>query len=102
MASHISSNNNHTLLLTTNGALLSFGSGDSGKLGHGHEENKIYKPKVIEALLSKHVIDIAAGNVHSLCVTADGQLYSWGQGGRGQLGHGDRNNKLMETQQGTV
>eukprot|EP01084_Bolivina_argentea_P121419 215158_1 len=84
----ISEGNTHSLGVTADGAVLSFGSGTNGKLGHGDEDDK-YKPKVIEALLPKHVIDISEGNTHSLCVTADGQLYSWGTGYQGQLGHGD-------------
>eukprot|EP01084_Bolivina_argentea_P061623 112654_1 len=43
IASYVSCSDKHTLLLTTNGAILSFGSGTYGKLGHGDQELK-YKP----------------------------------------------------------
>ena len=34
------------------------------------------------------IAGIAAGEKHSLAVTASGELLSWGCGSRGQLGHG--------------
>ncbi|XP_063218501.1 serine/threonine-protein kinase Nek8-like [Bacillus rossius redtenbacheri] len=35
------------------------------------------------------VTDVAASNTHVLALTADMLVYSWGEGSRGQLGHGD-------------
>ena len=35
------------------------------------------------------VVDIAAGHSHSIATTATGQVYSWGCGSYGRLGHGD-------------
>ena len=34
-------------------------------------------------------MDIAAGGAHSACVTSAGELYTWGKGRYGRLGHGD-------------
>jgi alpha-tubulin suppressor-like RCC1 family protein len=34
------------------------------------------------------VVQVAAGDYHSLALTALGELYSWGDGAKGQLGHG--------------
>ena len=47
------------------------------------------RPKMIEALQGKHVRDIACGSGHSAAVTSNGELYTWGQGDHGRLGHGD-------------
>ena len=33
--------------------------------------------------------DIAAGGAHSACITVTGELYTWGKGRYGRLGHGD-------------
>ena len=46
-------------------------------------------PKMIEGLQGKHVRDIACGSGYSTAITSNGELYTWGQGHRGQLGHGD-------------
>ena len=32
---------------------------------------------------------------HSFAITADGAVWSWGEGGSGQLGHGDGQNQLL-------
>lgn len=36
----------------------------------------------------KHVVHIACGSTYSAAVTADGELYTWGRGNYGRLGHG--------------
>jgi alpha-tubulin suppressor-like RCC1 family protein len=43
------------------------------------------------------VIDVAAGAGHCLGVTEDGSIFSWGEGGSGRLGHGDRDNRMVPT-----
>ena len=35
------------------------------------------------------VVQVAAGDYHSMALTATGCLYTWGDGGNGELGHGD-------------
>lgn len=40
-------------------------------------------------MLGLRVRDIAAGSSHSAAVTSSGQLYTWGLGEYGRLGHGD-------------
>lgn len=47
------------------------------------------RPRVIDSLRGKEVVDIAAGGAHSACITANGELYTWGKGRYGRLGHGD-------------
>lgn len=37
----------------------------------------------------KQVIEIACGSTYSAAITADGELYTWGRGNYGRLGHGD-------------
>lgn len=50
-------------------------------------------PKIIEALLAKRVFYIACGSSHSAAITSVGELYTWGQGQYGRLGHGDEISK---------
>ena len=84
----------HSLALTANGAVWSWGPGACGKLGHGDEQDQLL-PKKIEALAGQRFIAVSAGSSHSLAVTADGAVWSWGYGSQGQLGHGDLQNQLM-------
>ena len=48
-------------------------------------------PRVISELSTYVVRQVAtsAGGRHAMAVTADGKLFSWGDGEFGQLGHGD-------------
>ncbi|KAJ8777803.1 hypothetical protein J1605_014156 [Eschrichtius robustus] len=62
------------------------------------------RPRVIESLRGIEVVDVAAGGAHSACVTAAGDLYTWGKGRYGRLGHSDSEDqlkpKLVEVLQG--
>lgn len=37
----------------------------------------------------KHVVHIACGSTYSAAITAEGELYTWGRGNYGRLGHGE-------------
>jgi hypothetical protein len=76
-----------TVVVTDDGKVYSFGVNEAGQLGHGHRFNT-HEPTLIEALREKHVVAVACGQQHCLALTADHQVYSWGLGVFGQLGHG--------------
>lgn len=67
--------------------------GEDGKLGHGNRIT-LDKPKLIETLRSKRIRDIACGSSHSAAITSAGELYTWGLGEYGRLGHGDNFTQL--------
>lgn len=46
------------------------------------------EPTLITALAGKQVIHITCGSTYSAAVTASGELYTWGRGNYGRLGHG--------------
>ncbi len=52
------------------------------------------RPRVIESLRGKDVVDIACGGAHSAVITAQGELYTFGKGRYGRLGHGDSDDQL--------
>ena len=84
----------HVLVLTDTGDVLSFGMGDAGQLGHGDKKNRLV-PRVIEALRCTRVAAIAAGIWHSMVLTDEGEVLSFGEGGCGCLGHGDNEDQLV-------
>ncbi|KAK4419942.1 E3 ubiquitin-protein ligase HERC2 [Sesamum alatum] len=45
------------------------------------------------ANLSRKIISIAAGEAHTLALTADGKVYSWGRGTFGRLGTGSEEDR---------
>lgn len=92
----------HSLLLTSTGRVLSFGTGQYGALGHGFSDGKqlpdILRPQYINALSGIRCVCVAAGELHSAAVTVDGDLYTWGDGFCGQLGHGDKGPRVSPEQ----
>lgn len=75
--------------ITSSGSLYTWGRGNYGCLGHGSSEH-VLLPTVVTALGGQHVIKVAcgAGDSHTLCVTKQGNVYSWGDGDFGKLGRG--------------
>ena len=67
----------HTILLTKDGTVKTFGRGDDGRLGHGDCGWK-YVPRLVSALSSVHVKMVTCGSYHTAAVTSSGQLYCWG------------------------
>jgi len=83
----------HTLALTSEGDVLSWGDGKFGQLGHGFKEGYMY-PKQIDDIKAS-ARDIYAGGDFSGCLIGnDRELFVWGANGRGQLGLGDKENRL--------
>uniref|UniRef100_A0A8D0EWK4 Uncharacterized protein n=1 Tax=Strix occidentalis caurina TaxID=311401 RepID=A0A8D0EWK4_STROC len=102
----VNSGGKHCLALSSEGEVYSWGEAEDGKLGHGNRRQQYIfpcdRPRVIESLRGIEVVDIAAGGAHSACITAAGDLFTWGKGRYGRLGHGDRmdwkNKMKMELQ----
>ncbi|CAL9144687.1 unnamed protein product [Musa hybrid cultivar] len=68
--------------------VFSWGSGTNYQLGTGNAH--IQKlPCKVDALQSSCIKIIAASKFHSVAVGSDGQLYTWGYGRGGRLGHPD-------------
>ncbi|WP_171637804.1 RCC1 domain-containing protein [Paenibacillus plantarum] len=95
----------HSLVLTTDGKVYSFGGTyynwspnepNSGQLGHG-DTNNLSSPTKIDALNDETVTAITAGGYHSLVLTTNGEVYSFGAGGTGQLGLGNYVDQLSPT-----
>lgn len=89
----VHSGGRHTMALTIDGKVFSWGEGDDGKLGHFNRTSYDI-PRQIEALRSKRIKDIACGSAHSAAISQEGELYTWGLGDYGRLGHGDNSNQL--------
>lgn len=68
----------HTLILTEELEVLSFGVGEFGHLGTGSTEDSLV-PAPLVSLESMDVVQVAAGFDHSLVLTSDGRVHSWGR-----------------------
>ncbi|KAK5581238.1 hypothetical protein RB653_001269 [Dictyostelium firmibasis] len=83
----ISSGWGHTLLLTNDGELLSWGSNQHGQCGTGIKSltspiTKINIPNNLK------VLDISCGSCVSSAILSDNNVYIWGSSGDGKLGLG--------------
>ncbi len=58
-----------------------------GCLGHESDQH-LAVPKLVAGVTD--IRRVACGETHSAAVTATGQVYTWGRGAFGRLGHGDR------------
>lgn len=103
----------HIAAITEDGRLFTMGTIEHGKLGHpakvqseeelAEEQARYkragYKPGGLDRskpeigfvegpLTGKKVVSVACGDKHTVCVTEDGSVYSWGYGKQGALGLG--------------
>eukprot|EP00741_Cyanophora_paradoxa_P015422 tig00020875_g14885.t1 len=79
----------HTACITEEGALLTWGCGDKGQLGHGDRKDK-WMPRPVEALARARIRALACGTHHTAAATEAGELFVWGSGEFGRLGIGDQ------------
>ncbi|KAK7320797.1 hypothetical protein VNO77_30604 [Canavalia gladiata] len=72
----------HTLLLTGNGRVYSWGRGILGRLGGGSEQDEFFPVQVKfgseEDSVRIRIVGIAAGAYHSLALADDGSVWCWG------------------------
>lgn len=78
----------HTVVLTDDGKVYTWGKNDTGALGHGDSHIDMYSleeyPRLLEcAEMDGKVVFVAAGNGRSAAVTSDGKLFLWGR----NMGH---------------
>eukprot|EP00934_Nitzschia_sp_Nitz4_P006496 Nitzschia sp. Nitz4//scaffold145_size56662//25408//27333//NITZ4_006557-RA/size56662-snap-gene-0.86-mRNA-1//1//CDS//3329536577//6486//frame0 len=101
VVSQIACGSRHTGIITSTGALYTWGDKENGVAGHGDTEGHQYTPKLLEKLAGKRVVQLSACGFHTGCLTEDGELYTWGEGKFGRLGHGMERNchapRLVET-----
>ena len=84
----------HTVVLNSKGEVFTFGYGKCGQLGHG-DENDMELPKQVQALKGKWIVQIATGFDHTVALSNKGEVFTFGAGDRGQLGHGYPHNECL-------
>lgn len=82
---------NHTAVLANDGAVYCWGVNGFGQIGHGSAFFFQPTPAAVDmsgVLSGKSISAIAAGANHTLVLSADGEMFSWGNGTNGALGNG--------------
>jgi len=83
----------HSAALAANGEVYCWGSNNCGQLGTGSTSNQSVPKKIAGLLGSKRVLSISCGQSFTIARTDEGELYSWGYNGNGQLGIGNTANQ---------
>lgn len=84
----------HSLALSINGEVFSWGQNKFGQTGSNLTTNQCYPRKVNNALTGKFAVSICCSHSSSFAVMNTGEVYGWGYNGNGQLGIGSTANQL--------
>ena len=76
----------HFLAVSAVGRLYAWGEGSQGQLGYGGLAARA-SPTAVKGLAERRVASVAAGAHHSVALTAEGHVYTFGRGLEGQLGY---------------
>eukprot|EP00112_Aurelia_sp_Birch-Aquarium-sp1_P023191 Seg681.3 transcript_id=Seg681.3/GoldUCD/mRNA.D3Y31 product="RCC1 and BTB domain-containing protein 1" protein_id=Seg681.3/GoldUCD/D3Y31 len=83
----------HSVAQTTNGEVFGWGSNNCGQLGTGSTSNQSVPKKINGLLNGKRVTSVSCGQSFTVALTDEGELFSWGYNGNGQLGIGNTTNQ---------
>ncbi|CAF4634181.1 unnamed protein product [Rotaria sp. Silwood1] len=84
----------HSVIISKSGTVFTCGLNASGQLGLSDTDIRVW-PSNIKALQQQKVTYAACGEKHSVVVTVDGGVFSFGSGTYGQLGHNSTNDELL-------
>lgn len=85
-----------TAALTDSGQVYTMGSVEYGQLGSPQSADGL--PSCTEGIIRNSFIEeIACGSHHVAVLSSKAEVYTWGKGANGQLGHGDNNNRNIPT-----
>ena len=80
----------HTITLSNDGTLHSFGYNGKGQLGLGHYNDDVLLPTPIPNLPKINMV--SCGSFFTVCVDREGFMWSFGENYSGQLGTGNKTN----------
>ena len=90
---HVAAGHWHSLAVSKKGTVYSWGANKHQQLGVPASAlpsaSGTAVPIAVTALHGAGVRQVACGALHSMAVTDDGEVYTWGYGKDGRLGHGD-------------
>ena len=94
----ISAGRDHGMALDSEGNVWTWGIGANGRLGHGDTEDRLVPTKITHTeFTNTNIIAIYAGGGHNMALDDQGNVWTWGAGGSGRLGHGNTENHLVPT-----
>jgi RCC1 and BTB domain-containing protein len=92
IVAQIACGSRHTVIVTSTGAAYSWGDMENGVAGHGAMDGHQCTPRLLERLATKRIVQVSACGFHTACLSDADELYTWGEGKFGRLGHGNESN----------
>jgi len=87
----------HMAALTYDGDLYLWGQNRHGALGVNSGSYVVGLPSIVPGLEEVYGASVSCGDDFTVLMSKEGHVYTWGLGERGQLGHGDRETRLVPT-----
>ncbi|CAM0911580.1 unnamed protein product [Alopecurus aequalis] len=78
----------HSAALTKDGEVYAWGRGEHGRLGFGDDKSSHMVPLKVQLLAGEDIVQVSCGGTHSVALTSDGRIFSYGRGDHGRLGYG--------------
>ncbi|CDW52534.1 E3 ubiquitin protein ligase HERC4 [Trichuris trichiura] len=102
----------HSFANSSSGCVYGWGKNSCGQLGVGDTfchfsfchvtsfENTLarHHPVLLKSLRSQRIVRLVCGEDFTSALSIDGQLFTFGSGTYGQLGHGNKNNEVLPKQ----
>ncbi|XP_073447024.1 probable E3 ubiquitin-protein ligase HERC6 [Dendrobates tinctorius] len=79
---------NHSVAICNEGNIFTWGQGSEGQLGSGQFPQQSPIPRKITGLSDIRIIQISCGHFHTVALSEDSNVFSWGKNDVGQLGLG--------------
>ena len=93
----VSASGMHSMALDSDGRVYAWGINHGGVFGNGTTSSSRVPVAVDTSgvLAGKKIVAISAGFYHSVALSSDGRVYTWGEGEYGQLGAGATRSSLV-------
>ncbi|XP_008296210.1 probable E3 ubiquitin-protein ligase HERC4 [Stegastes partitus] len=98
----VSCGSRHSVVLTRDGQVYTWGQNSRGQLGLGKISSGSGSPQHVRSLAEIPLVQVAAGGDQSFSLTVSGGLICWGRNDHGQLGLGDTAAVWFVPQHGSV
>ncbi|CAB3977730.1 ultraviolet-B receptor UVR8-like [Paramuricea clavata] len=101
LITNVNCGSRHTALVTFNGSVYCFGDNTYNQLGKKNTVDgpaKCNRPERIKFPSGVKIKTVSCGAYHTAAVSEKGEIFTWGNGSDGKLGHGDDSSRFQPTQ----
>ncbi|XP_065334376.1 RCC1 and BTB domain-containing protein 1-like [Cloeon dipterum] len=81
--------------ISATGSVYAWGRNGNGQLGLGTKQDTLFPTKIEGILATKRVVQVACSDYHTLVLTSDREVFSFGRNYFGQLGLGHSDDQIL-------